>query len=144
MDNDDYKSALEELLSQIRKKSMEAELDIRRVIAHGTTRDSYKEGGKPTVLPLTPREAYFLAVRIVLCRVDPILMIDRVSHISDLNGNVSSEIQWHSDYVSEDPSTKDLYEPVEVPHLDDDSKTQLYLLSETVEKMRAELEKQGD
>ncbi len=144
MDNNDYKRALEELLSQIREKSREAELDIRRFIAHGTTRDSYKKDGKLSVLPLTPKEAYLLAVRLLLCRVDPILMIDRVSHNLELNGNVSPQIQWHYDYVSDDPSTKDLYEPVEVPQLDVDSKTQLYQLSVTVEKMRAELEKQGD
>ncbi len=100
-----YQNALEELLSKIREKSKEAEVDIRRVIARGTTRDTEKDGSKQSaVLPLTPREAYLLAVRLVLSRVDPILMLGRVSHILELNGNVSPEIQWHPDYISDDPS----------------------------------------
>ena len=107
MDNNDYKSALEELLSQIREKSIEAELDIRRVIAQGTISDADKDGKKQSsILPLTTREAYLLAVRLVLCCVDPILMFDRISHTLELNGNISPNIQWLSDYVSDDPSKK--------------------------------------
>jgi len=145
LDNNDYRSALEELLFELRKKSTEAEVDIRRVISRGTTRDTAKDDRKQSAtLPLTSREAYFLAVRLVLCLVDPILMQDRVSRILEPNGNISPEIEWHSDYVSDDLLTQDLYEPLKVPPFDDGTKNLLHQLSETVEKIRAELEKQGD
>jgi len=143
---DDPTRALEELLGSLRSLGADALADdIRPAVARGTLREveSERREREEARRPYDPRDAYILAVRMVLAAVEPAIMLDDMCrNLSDATPE-QLEIVWRPDFLEGTTPEASAHGALELPALPLDVLKQLRTAAEAVVVAVESLEARG-